>query len=109
MAIKAHTIVTSKVNSRPMDSACGVLQTVVHHIQLPALHEVLGKMHGVQDCVTHLTSTRPRRLESSGLKRRFMRAYKGSGGGGEGGELVLGRAYKRTKNAFQKKLHNSAN
>ena len=81
MAIKAHTIVTSKVNSRPMDSACGVLQTVVHHIQLPALHEVLGKMHGVQDCVTHLTSTRPRRLESSGLKRRFMRAYKRSGGG----------------------------
>ena len=85
MAIKAHTIVTSKVNSRPMDSACGVLQTVVHHIQLPALHEVLGKMHGVQDCVTHLTSTRPRRLESSGLKRRFMRAYKRSGGGGGGG------------------------
>ena len=108
MAIKAHTIVTSKVNSRPMDSACGVLQTVVHHIQLPALHEVLGKMHGVQDCVTHLTSTRPRRLESSGLKRRFMRAYKRSGGRG-GGELVLGRAYERTKNAFQKKLHNSAN
>ena len=77
MAIKAHTIVTSKVNSRLMDSACGVLQTVV-----PALHEVLGKMHGVQDCVTHLTSTRPRRLESSGLKRRFMRAFKRSGGGG---------------------------
>ena len=37
IAIKAHTIVTSKVNSRPMDSACEVLQTVVHHIQLPAL------------------------------------------------------------------------
>lgn len=108
MAIKAHTIVTSKVNSRPMDSACGVLQTVVHHIQFPALHEVLGKMHGVQDCVTYLPFTRPRRLESSGLKRRFMRAYKRSGGEG-GGELVLGRAYKRTKNAFQKKLHNSAN
>ena len=74
MAIKAHTIVTSKVNSRPMDSACEVLQTVVHHIQLPAQHEVLGKMHGVQDRVTFLTSTRPRRLESSGLKRGFMRA-----------------------------------
>lgn len=108
MAIKAHTIVTSKVNSRPMDSACGVLQTVVHHIQLPALHEVLGKMHGVQDCVTFLPFTRPRRLESSGLKKRFMRAYKRSGGRGRG-ELVLGRAYKRTKNAFEKKLHNSAN
>ena len=106
MAIKAHTIVTSKVNSRPMDSACGVLQTVVHHIQLPALHEVLGKMHGVQDCVTHLTSTRPRRLESSGLKRRFMRAYKRSGGGG--GSLSSGELTK-AKNAFQKKLHNSAN
>ena len=43
-----------------------------------------------------------------------MRAYKRSGGReggreGGGGELVLGRAYKRTKNAFQKKLHNNAN
>ena len=28
----------------------------------------------------------------------------GGGGGGEG--LVTGRAYNRTKNAFQKKLHN---
>ena len=58
MAITAHTIVTSKVNSRPMDSACGVLQTVEHV-------EGLGKLYGVQDCVTHLTSTRPRSLKSS--------------------------------------------
>ena len=82
IAIKAHTIVTSKVNSRPMDSACEVLQTVVHQIQLPALLQVLGKMHSVQDCVTFLTSTRPPRLESSGLKRVFTRAYKRSAGGG---------------------------
>ena len=71
MAIKAHTIVTSKVNSRAMDSAYGVLQTVVHHIRLPALLQVLGKMHSVQDCVTYLTSTRPRKLESFWLKKGF--------------------------------------
>ena len=101
MAIKAHTIVTSKVNSRPMDSACGVLQTVVHHIQFPALHEVLGKMHGVQDCVTYLPFTRPRRLESSGLKRRFMRAYKRSGGRG-GGSLSSGELTKGLKTRFKR-------
>ena len=107
MAIKAHTIVTSKVNSRPMDSACGVLQTVVHHIQLPALHEVLDKMHGVQDCVTYLPFTRPRGLESSGLNRQLRKGVLwgliNEVGGGEG--LLPGRAYNRTKNTFQKKLH----
>lgn len=100
MAIKAHTIVTSKVNSRPMDSACGVLQTLVLHIQLPALHEVLGKMHGVQDCVTYLPFTRPRRLESSGLKKRFMRAYKRSGG--RRGSLSSGELTKGLKTRLKR-------
>ena len=103
MAIKAHTIVTSKVNSRPMDSACEVLQTVSC-----ASHSVFLAKCTVFKIAWHTWPPRGHEDWSLLALKGGLWGLTNEVGGG-GGELVPGRAYKRTKNAFQKKLHNSAN